>query len=78
VFPGGTGKKGTLKGALEVHEPAMSLRLDQDRIRLCNATCAVGFLTFRCGTPSDARSCGRTLAENLAWVEDALRGLGEA
>lgn len=78
MFLGGTGKKEMLEGALEVYEPALNLRLDQDRIRLCNAACAIGFLAFRCGTPSDARSRGRTLAEDLAWVGDALRGLGEA
>ncbi len=67
-----------LAGALEVYEPAARVRLDQDRIRLCNAACAVGFLAHRCGTLPQARPCGRTLAEDLAWVGNALRGLGEA
>ena len=67
-----------LDGALEVYEPAVGSRLDRDRIRLGNAAGAIGFLAFRCGTPPEARSCGRTLAEDLDWLGWALRGLGEA
>jgi len=66
-----------LEGALEVYEPAVGVRLDRERIRLCNAACAIGFLAFRCGTFPEARSCGRTLAEDLDWVKQALCGLGE-
>ena len=66
-----------LDGALEVYEPAMGLQLDRKRIRLCNAACAIGFLAFRCGTLPEARSCGRTLAEDLDWVKQALCGVGE-
>jgi hypothetical protein len=67
-----------LDGALEVYEPATGRHLDRDLIRLGNAACAIGFLAFRCGTPPEARSCGRTLAEDLDWLGWALRGLGEA
>jgi aminoglycoside phosphotransferase (APT) family kinase protein len=67
-----------LDGALEVYEPATGRRLDRDRILLGNAACAVGFLAYRCGTPPDVRSCGRTLAEDLDWLGRALLGLGEA
>ena len=76
VFPDGTGGE-ELEGALEVYEPALGLQLDRERIRLCNAACAIGFLAFRCGTPPEGRSCGRTLAEDLSWVRQALRDLGE-
>ena len=67
-----------LDGALEVYEPATGQHLDRDRILLGNAACAIGFLAYRCGTPPEARSCGRTLAEDLDWLGRALRGLGEA
>jgi hypothetical protein len=34
-----------------------------------------GGLAFRRGVPPDARSCGRTLAEDLQWVHRALARL---
>jgi hypothetical protein len=67
-----------LDGALEVYEPGTGQRLDRGRILLCNAAGAIGFLAYRCGTPPDERSCGRTLAEDLDWLGRVLRGLGEA
>ena len=76
VFPGATDES-MLDGALEVYEPLLGLQLDRERIRLGNAACAIGFLAFRCGTPPEERSCGRTLAEDLHWVTHALQGLGE-
>ncbi len=66
-----------LVAALEAYEPALGVRLDRGRIRLCNAACAIGFLAHRAGTPPEARPCGRTLAEDLTWTRSALRGLGE-
>jgi Phosphotransferase enzyme family len=77
VFRGGVDEE-MLDGALEVYEPAVGSRLDRDLILLGNAAGAIGFLAFRCGTPPDERSCGRTLAEDLDWVGGALRGLGGA
>jgi hypothetical protein len=65
-----------LDAALEVYEPATGARIDRSRVRLCNAACAISFLAFRCGVPPEARSCGRTLAEDLAWVRTALSGIG--
>jgi hypothetical protein len=67
-----------LDGALEAYEPATGRHPDRDRVHLCNAACAIGFLAYRCGTPPEARSCGRTLAEDLDWVGRALRSVGEA
>jgi aminoglycoside phosphotransferase (APT) family kinase protein len=74
VFPDGT-DEAELDGALDAYEPLPGVRLDRERIRLGNAACAIGFLAYRQGTPPDVRSCGRTLAEDLAWVRGALRGL---
>ena len=76
VFPSGAAAE-VLDGALEVYEAALGLPLDRERIRLCNAACAIGYLAFRRGTAPEAKSCGRTLAEDLEWVEQALHDLGE-
>ena len=74
IFPGSE-HEDELDGALEAYETATGIQLDRDRIRLCNAACAIGFLAFRSGAPPEARPCGRTLDEDLSWVSDALRGL---
>jgi aminoglycoside phosphotransferase (APT) family kinase protein len=76
LFPGAA-EETMLDGALEIYESLLGLRLDRERIRLGNAACAIGFLAFRCGTPPEEHSCGRTLAEDLYWVTHALQGLGE-
>src|SRR5262245_57461182 len=65
-----------LDAALAAYEEAIGRRLDRDRIRLYNAGCAIGFLAYRAGTAPDARSCGRTLAEDLSWTTGALSALG--
>jgi len=52
------------------------VRIDRSRVRLYNAACAISFLAFRRGVPPDARSCGRTLAEDLRWVRFALSSIG--
>jgi Phosphotransferase enzyme family len=64
-----------LDSALEVYEPATGQGINRDRIRLCNAACAISFLAFRAGTHPDDRSCGRTLAEDIRWVRTALSKL---
>ena len=75
VFPGEPVDQPVLDGALEVYEQGLGVRLDRARIRLGNAACAIGFLAHRHETPPDARPCGRTLAEDLTWVRDALAAL---
>ena len=77
VFPDGATGDEMLAAALDVYEPMLGVRLDRERIRLCNAACAIGFLAHRAGSPPEARPCGRTLAEDLAWVGNAVRGLAE-
>jgi len=61
-----------LEAALAVYEPALKRRLERNRIRLYNAACAIGYLANRCGVPAHGKCCGRTLAEDLAWVHSAL------
>ena len=64
-----------LNSALEVYEGDLGIQLDRQRIRRLNAACAVGFLAHRRGTPPEAHSCGRTLAEDVGWVRHALARL---
>lgn len=64
-----------LDAALAVYELALGRTLSRERIRLYNAACAIGFLAFRRGVPPEERWCGRTLAEDLQWVRDALARL---
>jgi Phosphotransferase enzyme family len=61
-----------LEAALAVYEPATGRKLDRGRIWLYNAACAASFLASRRGVPANERWCGRTLAEDLGWVRDAL------
>jgi hypothetical protein len=39
---------------------------------LYNAASAITFLAYRAGTAPDERSCGRTLAQDLAWTRQAV------
>jgi len=66
------GREDMLDAALGLYEPATGRTLDRDRIRLYNAACAISYLAFRSGTPPHEKSCGRTLAEDLCWVQTAL------
>jgi hypothetical protein len=61
-----------LEGALAVYEPALGRTLSRQRIWLYNAVCAFSYLAFRRGVPAEQNWCGRTLAEDLAWVRGAL------
>ena len=61
-----------LDAALAVYEPAVGRRLSRERILLYNAACSATFLALRDGVPAEERSCGRTLAEDLGWIEAAL------
>lgn len=67
-----TGRDEMVEAALAVYEPAVGRALSRDRVLLYNAASAVSFLALRDGVPPDERSCGRTLAEDLAWVRGAL------
>jgi hypothetical protein len=61
-----------LDAALAVYEPAVGRRVSRRRVRLYNAVCAFSYLAYRLGVPPDAKSCGRTLAEDLGWVRHAV------
>jgi len=71
-----TTEENELESALAVYEPALGVRIERERIRLYNAVCAISYLAFRRGTPPEARSCGRTLDEDLRWVHKALLAIG--
>ena len=64
-----------LDAALAAYEPAVGR--SRHRIHLYNAASAASFLAFRDGVPADQRSCGRTLADDIAWVRSALATCSE-
>jgi aminoglycoside phosphotransferase (APT) family kinase protein len=65
-----------LDAAIAVYEPKTGRAISRERVRLYNAACAASFLAFRTGVAPDAKSCGRTLEEDLRWIRHALAGLG--
>jgi aminoglycoside phosphotransferase (APT) family kinase protein len=65
-----------LDGALASYETATGIRINRHRVRLLNAVAAIGFLAFRHRHPPEEAWCGRTLAEDLAWTDAALRLIG--
>ncbi|HSY23700.1 MAG TPA: aminoglycoside phosphotransferase family protein [Polyangiaceae bacterium] len=74
-LPGGALDQ-VLEGALAVYEPLVGVALSRARIHLYNAASAVGFLAFRDGHAPEENWCGRTLSEDVAWTEHALRRVG--
>jgi hypothetical protein len=69
------GRDDMLDAALEAYEPSVGRVVDRGRVRLYNAACAINYLAFRSGIPPQQKSCGRTLAEDLRWVDAALARL---
>jgi hypothetical protein len=61
-----------LEAAIAAYEPAIGRSIDRRRVRLYNAASAICYLAFRRGVAADVRHCGRTLAEDLAWVRKAV------
>lgn len=47
-------------------------RIDRRRVQLYNAASAICYLAYRRGIAAHVRHCGRTLAEDLAWVRKAI------
>ena len=66
------GRDDMLEAALAVYQPAVGRTLSRPRIALSNAASAACFLAFRDGVAPDQPSCGRTLAQDLAWTRAAL------
>jgi len=61
-----------LAAAISVYEPATGCSLSRERIVLYKAACAASYLALRDGVPPEVASCGRTLAQDLAWMRSAL------
>jgi aminoglycoside phosphotransferase (APT) family kinase protein len=61
-----------LNAACGTYEPLVGRAIDRPRVLLYNAACALSFLAYRDGTEPEARSCGRTLAEDLRWSTHAV------
>ncbi len=70
------GAQGLLEAAISAYEPLTGADIDRRRVWLYNTACGIGFLAFRDGHAADEAWCGRTLAEDLAWVENGLARLG--
>ena len=66
----------TLDAALEAYEAATGLALSRARILLYNTACAIGHLAWRMGAAPEENVSGRTLAEDLAWTDWALKRIG--
>lgn len=65
-----------LDGALKGYYEATGRTLETKKIHLHNALSACSYLASRVGHAPDERWCGRTLAEDSAWVDAALRRVG--
>jgi aminoglycoside phosphotransferase (APT) family kinase protein len=72
------GTEPLLEAAAGVYEQVTCVAVDRDRVRLLNATEAIGFLAYRFGHAPEEEWCGRTLAEDLAWADAALKAAGIA
>jgi aminoglycoside phosphotransferase (APT) family kinase protein len=65
-----------LERALKSYLDATGRTLERRTIFLHNALSACGYLAHRLGHAADETWCGRTLAQDLAWNEEALRRVG--
>jgi hypothetical protein len=70
------GSEPTLDAAADAYEKLTGIAIDRERVRLLNATEAIGFLGFRFGHAPEEEWCGRTLAQDLDWADKALRAAG--
>ena len=61
-----------LDSAVATYEEATGCVISRSRVRLYNAACAITYLAFRDGVSADQLSCGRTLAEDIAWTHQAI------
>lgn len=61
-----------LEAACSAYEPVAGRPIRRDRVLLYNAACAVTFLAFRAGHHAAERWCGRTLAEDVQWSQEAI------
>lgn len=65
-----------LEAAVAVYEAASGRAVDRGRVDLLNAVSAICFLANRDGVAPEVNWCGRTLAEDMRWVTDALARVG--
>jgi aminoglycoside phosphotransferase (APT) family kinase protein len=70
------GSEPLLEAAAGVYEELTGAAIHRGRVLLLNATEAIGFLGFRFGHAPEEEWCGRTLAQDLAWADKALRTAG--
>jgi aminoglycoside phosphotransferase (APT) family kinase protein len=61
-----------LDAAVATYEAATGCVISRSRVQLHTAACAITYLAFRDGASADQPSCGRTLAEDIAWTHEAI------
>jgi aminoglycoside phosphotransferase (APT) family kinase protein len=66
------GRTDLLDAAAAAYEAATGCSISHSRVYLYNAACAITYLAFRDGVSADQLSCGRTLAEDIAWTQQAI------
>jgi aminoglycoside phosphotransferase (APT) family kinase protein len=64
-----------LDAACAAYEAGGGAAIERERVLLYNAACAVSYLADRAGAAPDERPAGRTLAEDLHWIQLALARL---
>lgn len=69
------GNTSLLDAAAASYEAATGRSIDRGRVDLLNAVSAICFLAHRDGIAPEVVWCGRTLAEDIRWVTDALSRL---
>lgn len=61
-----------LNAAIASYRAGGGPAIDRERVLLYNAACAICYLAFRDGAAPEERPAGRTLAEDLRWVQLAI------
>ena len=64
-----------LFSAVDAYRAAGGPPIDLDRVALCNAACAIGFMAFRRGHGPGDKPAGRTFDQDMAWLRQALSRL---
>lgn len=62
------GRSHLMDAAVEAYQAITGMEIDRGRVNLLNAASAICYLAYRRGVDPLERWCGRTLAEDLAWV----------
>jgi len=78
ILDAGSGSHDLLDAASAVYAQRTGIAIEPTRVVLYHAACALAFLAYRSLTAPAARSCGRTLEEDLGWSRAALARFRES